>query len=380
MPRRLTRLPLTPLALLALLAPLAAGARTPRPVVAFDDPAGDAKGPGSYVLPASGEFAEGDFDLRRFAVFVDGGDVLLEVTLGAPIRRPDVTIREGSTPLPLDAGIYLQNVDVYVDTDPARRGGSGACIPGRRVAFADGRTWKAAVVLTPQPAAARAATGEALGAVAERVIFVERVLARGRTLQARIPAAALGGTPRPEWGWAVMVSGAAWGRSFALQASLTGKGEPDAFTLPVLEVPERWAFGGAPPGDLHPRVLDVLLPAGADQEAMLGSFGAPASAFARVPFVYGVPPPALAPVATPAAEQPASGLTVADVAGDLVTVSGSTAGLKALQIGRVLGADGGPAARIVVEKVLETGLVARVVEGGDRIARGAEVRFDAATP
>lgn len=351
-----------------------------RRVAAFDDPAGDAKGPGSYVLPASGEFQEGDFDLRRFTVSVDGDDVLIEVTLGAPIRPPEVAIREGSTPLPLDAGIFLQNVDVYVDTDSASRDGSAACIPGRRVAFADGRTWKAAVVLTPQPAAARAVTAEALGPAAARVIFPERVATRGRTIVARVPASALGGAPRPEWGWAVMVSGARWDRSYALQARLAGRGEPDAFTLPVLAVPERWAFGGAPAGDVHPRVLDVLLPAGVDQKAVLGSFDAAARTFARVPFVYGVPPPELAPVATATVAGPAAALAVADVADDLVTVSGPPAGVRPLQILRVVASDGSTVARLVVERVIDAGIVARAVEGKERIARGAVVVFDAATP
>lgn len=376
MPRRFALLP----SLLLSLLPGAAGAA--RPVVTFDDPAGDADGPGSYVLPASGDFTAGDFDLRRFAVSIDGEDVLLEVTLGAAVRRPGVAVREGSTPLELDAGIYLQNVDVYVDTEPSGAGGSGACLPGRRIAFADGRTWEAAVVLAPQPEAARAVAVEALGPAAGRVHFVERVRSRGRTLVARVPASALGGVPRPEWGWVVAVSGAAWGRTFSVGAGK--EGEPkDTLTMPVLAVPERWAFGGAPVGDAHPRVLDVLLPAGVDQRAILGSFDAAAGSLARVPFLYGRPPGG-APVAAPidvtaagAGDGPAPARwTVADVAGDVVTVSGPPAGLAPLQIGRVLGPGGETAARVVVEKRLDAGWIGRAVEGAGRIARGAAVAFD----
>ena len=84
-------------------------------------------------------------------VGTDGDDVLFVVTMGAPIRTPAVNLQTGSTPVTLDNGLFLQNVDIYVDTDPASTDGSSSCIPGRRVAFADGRTWKAAVVLTPQP-------------------------------------------------------------------------------------------------------------------------------------------------------------------------------------------------------------------------------------
>jgi len=302
--------------------------------------------------------------------------VMLEVTLGAAVRRPAVPIREGSTPLPLDAGIYLQNVDVYVDTDPASREGSAAAVPGRRITFADGQTWKAAVVLTPQPAAARAVTREALGASSDRVFFPDRVETRGRTIIARVPTSALGGAPRPEWGWAVVVSGARWDRSYDLQGRLSGRHEPDAFTMPVLAVPERWAFGGAPAGDAYPRVLDVLLPAGADQATVLGAFDASTKRFAAVPFVYGVPPPAPALVVS-SSSSPAT-LTVADVAGDLVTVAGPSAGIGPLQILRVIGPDGETAARLVVEKVLDAGIVARAVEGNARIVRGAAVLPEAA--
>ena len=50
----------------------------------------------------------------------------------------------------------------------------------------------------------------------------------------------------------------------------------NAFTMPVLSVREAFAFGGAPEGNLHPRVVDVLLPPGVDQKAVLGSFDASA--------------------------------------------------------------------------------------------------------
>src|SRR5207248_7675882 len=123
-------------------------------IASFDDAAGDATGPGSYVPPADDTFTDGDFDLRRFAVYQDGDDVLFEVTMGAPFRRPEISQRTNSSEVQLWNDIYLQNIDVYVDTGSGP--GFTACIPGRRVAFEEGRTWQAAVVLTPQPGAARA--------------------------------------------------------------------------------------------------------------------------------------------------------------------------------------------------------------------------------
>jgi carbohydrate-binding DOMON domain-containing protein len=370
-----------PLAAALLAAAPAGGLAAPRPVAAFEDAEGDATGPGGYAPPGDPEFEAGTFDLRRFEVLVDGDDVVLEVTLGARIRPPASTQRTNATPLDLSNGIYLQNVDVYVDTDRSPASGFASCIPGRRVAFADGRTWEAAVVLTPQPGPTRAIVASSMGPAARRISFPTGLQARGRTLVARVPAAALGGLPREDWGWAVHVSGARWERA----STLLGSREPDAFTMPVTTVREAWAFGGAPKGELHPRVVDVLLPPGADQRAVLGSFDAASGTFARVPFVDAratvagaAPAPAPAPP-----EPPGSLLRIVDVSGDVVTLSGAVEGIVPLQIGRVLGEGGATVARVVVARVVGGGLVANVVEGRERIARGARVAFDpppAATP
>src|SRR5437763_692210 len=202
-----------PFFMLILLAALVA---SPELVVAFDDPAGDV----AYVPPLDSEFSDGDFDLRRFAVYRDGEDILFEVTLGAPIRRPQVTQRTNSSELQLVNGIYLQNIDIYIDTDRTPGSGYSVCIPGRRVAFADGRTWEKAVVLTPQPGPARVIAEEAMGKAATHVIFVEGIQSRGRTVIARVPSRLLGGPPRKEWGYSVHVSGARWERSFGLSDRL----------------------------------------------------------------------------------------------------------------------------------------------------------------
>jgi carbohydrate-binding DOMON domain-containing protein len=205
-------------------------------------------------------------------------------------------------------GITLQNLDLYLDTDPAPGAGSTACIPGRRVAFAGGRTWESAVVFTPQPGAARAITQEALGGAADRVIFVDGLQVRGRTVIARVPAALLGGPPRPTWGYSLHLSGAAWERTFALTSRLRGTRQADAFTMPVLTTPEAWAFGGGAMGEAHPRVVDVLLPQGADQKKVLGSYDEAAGAYAQVPFVVAGATPGSAVIA-PAVATPTSNPT-----------------------------------------------------------------------
>jgi carbohydrate-binding DOMON domain-containing protein len=376
---------LTRTALVATLAalspvPSAQARSAPVPVVSFQDDAHDATGPGSYTPPGDTAFQEGDFDLRRFAVLTDGDDVLFVVTLGAAIRTPSVTAQTGSTPLELSNGIYLQNIDIYLDTDPTPGAGSSACIPGRRVTFADGRTWEAVVVLTPRPGPARAVTEDALGRLANRVHFAERLLVQGRTITARVPAAWLGGFPQPGWGYSVHVSGASWEQSYGVTSRFRGTHEADAFTMPVLTTPEAFAFGGAPMGSAHPRVVDVLLPPGADQAAVLGSFDARSGAFARVPFVYGTPPgPATATAALPEGTPPPaapSAFQVVDVSGAMVTLSGPAKELRAMQLGVVLGSKGEPVARLVIIQVMEKGAVASAVEGVDRIVPGSRIQFE----
>jgi hypothetical protein len=366
-------------------APASAEAAGARLVASFEDPAGDDTGPGTYVPPGDTGFQPGDFDLRRFEVYEDGDDLRLEVTLGAAVRRPEVTQRTNQTPLELNAGLYLQNVDVYVDTDPSPGEGFTKAIPGRRVKLGGGRTWEHAIVMTPQPGAARAVIEGAMGDAARRVLVVNRVQTRGRTLVVKIPAAALGGPPQKTWGWSVHVSGAKWERSFALTNRLRSTQEDDAFTMPVRPVREAWAFGGAPPGDAHPRVIDVLLPKGADQKQVLGGFDEGDAKVAEVPFVSVEAPPATRPSVLGAPEPkapdlrprstPPAGLSVVDLADDVLSIAGPVEGLKPLQLGRVVDDKGQTVARIVVLQVLENGVVARAVDGRERVTRGARVVF-----
>jgi hypothetical protein len=352
----------------------------PRAVAAFEDARDDAYGPGSYTPPGDTQFQPGDFDLRRFAVLVDGDDVLFEVTLGADIRQPQDLYRTSGTLAKLWNNLYLQNIDIYIDTDPASPEGHTACVPGRRVAFEAGRSWKRAVILTPQPGPARAVTAAALPIPARRMIFPERIQLRGRTLIARVPADELGGLPTAAWGYSVHVSGATWERSLKAIDRLTGRLEADAYTMPVLSLPEAFAFGGAPEGDTFPRVIDVLLPPGQDQRQVLGGFESASGAWARVPFVYAQPPGAppvtgpAEPVAAPALPPPP--FTVVDVSGAMVTISGPAKELKAMQLGQVLGREGQPVARLVIVQLLEKGAVCSAVEGGDLVVPGAKVRFE----
>lgn len=366
------------LLLVALLrwSPLALGAERV-PVVSFDDPAGDANGPGYYQPPGDPDFLPGDFDLRRFAVFEEGDKLVFEVTLGENVRPPTSAQRNNSTPVNLNNNIFFQNIDIYLDTDRTPGSGYTMCIPGRRVAFADGQTWEYAVVMTPQPGPARAVTESALGAVARHVLFPENLQSRGRTITARVPWTFFGGRPTKDWGYSVHVSGARWERSFAVIDRIAGRHEPDAYTMPVLGVRESWTFGGGPQGKAHPWVVDVLLPADVEQSKVLGSFDVKTGAYAQVPFVYAssVAPPSVTVATVGAKAAPPPGLSVMDVSDGVISIRGPTKGVTVMQIGKVLGPDGTPVAKVIVSQMIEGGLVGRAVEGGDQIRPGMAVEF-----
>jgi carbohydrate-binding DOMON domain-containing protein len=374
--------PLTVLVALQLPWPGLGAERTP--IASFDDPAGDANGPGYYQPPGDTDFLPGDFDLRRFAVFEEGDKVVFEVTLGENFRFPPSTQRYNSTPLDLHNNIYFQNIDIYLDTDQTPGSGYSMCIPGRRVAFADGQTWEYAVVLTPQPGPARAVTEGMLGEAAKRVLFATSLQTQGRTIIARIPKSFFNGSSPKGWGYSVHISGARWERSFSVVDRLAGRHESDAYTMPVIGVREAWAFGGAPEpyGKAHPFVVDVLLPPGVEQAKVLRSFDEKTGGYAHVPFVYGpgeAPPPVVAAAAAPA-KTAAPALSVADVSGGVVSMRGPTKGVGVMQIGKVLGADGSPVAKVIVTQVIEGGVVGRAVEGGDQIHPGMSVEFVSPAP
>jgi hypothetical protein len=181
----------------------------------------------------------------------------------------------------------------------------------------------------------------------------------------------------------VHVSGARWERTFAVIDRLASRHEADAYTMPVIGVREAWMFGGAPSlgGKAHPWVVDVLLPPGVSQAKVLGSYDEKTGAYAQVPFVYGsgVAPPPVTVTAT--AEKPAGPvLAVADVSGGVVSIKGPSKGVGVMQIGKVLGPDGAPVAKVIVSQVVEGGVVARAVEGGDAIRPGMGVEFASPAP
>ncbi|MBI4817815.1 MAG: hypothetical protein HY791_16255 [Deltaproteobacteria bacterium] len=345
-----------------------------RTLISLEDESGDDSGPGRYTHPTNPDFSKGSFDLKRLVISVEGGDAVFSVTLAAPIRRPHEARRTDARPLPLENGVYVQNVDIYVDTQPSA--GLSVSIPGRRVRFRADEAWDFAVLLTPLPFEARSILSDALPEAAGRVVVPANVAAKGATLVTRVPLSALGAAPSSEWGVQVLVTGALWSQSLAAVDRLIGRHEPNVLAMPVTTLPETFAFGGGELGRAHPWVIDLFDPPGTTQAALLSSYGA--NDFATVPMHYSherlctrdgsCVPTSSAAVATGVVEAKVASMT------DGKIVVTPALGLNVWDFADVLDAAGQPVARVVVNRVFSDFVLATVVEGADRVVLGARVR------
>lgn len=355
------------------------------PAVTLDDPADDDRGPGHYVYPSGSRFGRGQLDLRRFEVIDRADHAELRITVAAPPKKPIEAHNAVGGQVDLSNGIYIQNIDVYVDMTP----GVGLIegLPGRRVAFHPEQGWELAVVLTPQPYGLRSVM-EDWGLPGTQVYVPTGVIHEGPTFVARVPHARLGGPVRPEWGWAVAISGATWAQNFELTDRLVDDHQLDAYTLPVHTVPQDDAFGGGTVGGVHPQVIDILTPPGVTQKQLLSAHDAAAKRFATVAMVYphpekaaaaghGVTPDRFAGV-TPAdgsTAAPAARPRVRDVLETTVVIVDPPAGLAAYKLGVVLDADDRPVGKVVVTAIRSEFVTASIVEGLDAIREGMAVRF-----
>ena len=125
----------------------------------------------------------------------------------------------------------------------------------------------------------------------------------------------------------------------------------------------------------------ATLPAGAEEASPAPAPPPPPSLTPRLTPSPGriVPPPPRDAGEKPGGAATGSGpvLTVAEISEEIVTLAGPIIGLAPLQVGRVLDHDGATVGRVIIEKILENGVVARVYQGRENVRWGARVRFDA---
>lgn len=219
--------------LVAGLAAAVAGAQT----VTLKDPSNDDFGPGGYVYPTDTVYKGGSFDLRQLKVARKGDDVVFEVSVGTDVE--DVW-RMGN-------GFSVQMVFVFVQTDPAADGFTGA-YPGLNVRFAPESKWQRCVILSPQPLARVKTEVETKAPdLLPGTVIPTRTRGSGRVLSATVPAAGFGSGDPTTWRYQVL-----------MQSNEGFPDKGDVLTRKVNEFEGQHRFGGGNDGDCDPHVMDLL--------------------------------------------------------------------------------------------------------------------------
>lgn len=279
---------------------LAAG---PQPIFTLSDPRGDDHGDGDLVYPMRDDLRPGDLDLISLTARPDPDGTEFEAVFGKPIAATDrrtVDAGGGSLDDLARFGFYTFNLDVYIDTDREPGSGNVWTLPGRKAEVDPSNAWEKAVCLTPRPYQAKQAVkrllarfarremkaagekagkeelrdveGEIARDVEERIFFPTRVRVFGSTVRFLVPTDFLEGPARASWSYVVAVSGADVYQSLDIPSTL-GLAEAGPDSLMILPIsPGRWKdrFGGGREDDpLQPPLVDVIVPAGKTQEAIL---------------------------------------------------------------------------------------------------------------
>jgi hypothetical protein len=294
-------------ALVFLLAGVAAvTAADGPPIFALTDPRGDDHGDGSLIYPVRDDLAAGDLDLMTFAAYAQPGGTMFEAVFARLIRPPGRrTIDQVGMTLDRLAkfGFYTFNIDVYVDIDRKPGVGSTVMLPGRRATIRPESAWEKAICLTPRPYEAR----EALKSILERestaeirrrqgridaadkakiaadvahdvasdVFFPTLVWVNGNRVRFFVPASFLGGVAKDTWSYVVAVSFADINQSFDLAGALDRSRKPvgNLFIVPLGSGRgEDHVGGGQEDDDLQAPLIDILVPPGISQEAVLKDY------------------------------------------------------------------------------------------------------------
>ncbi len=271
----------------------------------LNDPRGDDHGDGRLLYPTSSDFTRGDLDLIKVEAEQEKDGTTFELTFARPIRQPGRgAADELGTPMNtiFRYGFYTFNVDIYVDRDRQPGSGAIALLPGRKAEVAPDFGWERAVCLTPSPhearehlsrlvlRALRLAQGDdvepdpevlrelkrAVPADLEsHVFFPNRVRVRGNTVSLFVPEAFLGGPAQPSWAYVIVVSGSDSALYTALGSTLGLRDEEEGRLMILPIAPGSWSNrfgGGREAGALQPPLVDLVVPAGASQEALLRDF------------------------------------------------------------------------------------------------------------
>ena len=244
--------------------------------VTLSDPVGDDDGPGTYKYPTDAVYKPGSFDLTEFKVVPLGDTVEFHVTVNSRIEDPWDSPAWGGN------GFSVQMAFIHIDTDHKKGSGVRDGLPGTNVRFAEDEAWDRVVIVSPQPATrVNSEVDSKCPQWKDRIVVPRITRASGRTLIAVVDTAALGGPPQPGWGYQVL-----------MQSNEGFPAKTDLLTRKVNEYEGKHRFGGGTDFDNDPHVIDILVPPGQDQHAILSKYNKSATTdvkpedLAVVPMVY----------------------------------------------------------------------------------------------
>ncbi len=286
---------------------LTRGTRGASPLFTLADPRGDDHGDGDLHYPLREDLQPGSLDLLLLNAYAEDDGTRFEATFARPIAKPQagrtLDIAGETEAQRARFGFYTFNLDLYVDMDRVPGSGRTDTLPGRNLTLAPGSAWERVILLTPRPydardqlralwlQAARAERARQQGSLSEaaereveaaverevatRVFFPTRVRVTGATVEFFVPNDFFGGQPRPEWGYALAVTGASLENKVDMPA-LFGKSSPQqgVMVLPIAPGDSKERFGGGRIGEpTQSPVVDLVVPRGLRRSRCSGRTG-----------------------------------------------------------------------------------------------------------
>jgi hypothetical protein len=243
------------------------------------DPVLDDKGPGYYQYPLDSRLPRGTFDLKRFTVYEEGNVVVFVIQMREYIMTvwPD-SRRSG------EQGFVAQTFDIYLDLDRKPNSGYTQALPGREIEFKDNMGWEKMILVTPLSQfkvydILKDKTDDLeLQNRLEAIIIPDYVQVQRDKIIVRINKDFLG-KPSPLWGYQCFVMGF----SEVVSTNTLLNKDVKAFA-------SRDHFGGGWDTYGDPTIIDMIVPEGEDQYALLKEFRSEPFRseieYAQVPFCY----------------------------------------------------------------------------------------------
>ncbi len=231
----------------ALMVATLSFAAEPAKKIKLTDPAGDDKGPGTYVYPSNSVYTAGSFDLRSLEVIDKGSTVEFRVKVGARIADPwNSKDWDGN-------GFSLQFIQIYIDTDHKAGSGFVDVLPGLgQLKLAPAQAWDKVVLISPQgKQRLKSEVRYKAGRMAKAVVVPKATRARGKKLIAVVKKSDLGQPTK------------AWGLQAVMQSNEGFPKGKDILTRPVNEVRGEHRFGGGHDTACDPQVIDIFAGKGA---------------------------------------------------------------------------------------------------------------------